>query len=1106
MKSYVMNHSNEQTLPNFLFPLFLLIIALSATIWGWHSLNTSAYKTTYEQFDLRVERLKFAIESRMIAYEHVLRGGESLFAAIGNVTRQDWKEYVRNLKTHEYFPGVRAIGFSQRIFHNQINQHVTQMQQEGFPSYHIYPTPYNRDEYMPVTYLEPWIAGYQNALGFDAYSDPKRRQAAQLACDTGKATITDKINLILQENGKPLEGFVMYLPIYQNNKPLDTIQNRREALVGFVSSGFRIEEVMHNVLGEMDEQDIDFRIYDGDKLIGNHLLYDEPTFNDSPNSQYQPQFTKTVALNIAQHPWTLQFISLPKFDKDTDQHSPDFLLFGGLFVSLLLFGLTWSLSTAQQFNSRLQIEITHRRGIEERLRNREEILRLIIDSIPQSIFWKDLRHIYLGCNHRFALAVGLNSPQEIIGKKELKLPWKNPQVFDAIDRRVIETDLPEYHLIQKIQTSSGEIRWIDTSRIPLHEASGEVMGILVTYEDVTAQKEAEIELQKSREAERQATLQLKQFKTTLDLTLDGVFIREAKTLKLSYVNRGILELLGYTEEEFSRLNLEDLNPQVTPEYLSQLLADIRDHPQTSRTFETVHKRKDGQFVPIEVSLQYIEIPYQNSRFIGIVRNITERKQAEEALLRAKEEAEMANQAKSAFLANMSHELRTPLNGILGYAQILNRDKTLTDKQLQGVQVIERSGEYLLTLINDILDLSKIEAGKVEIYPTDFNFGDFLQGITDLFKMRTQQKGIAFIYEPLSYLPTGIRGDEKRLRQILINLIGNAVKFTEKGGVNLKVSYHDGQVLFQIEDTGIGIPEDQTEKIFLPFQQVGNSNYHHEGTGLGLSITQKLIEMMGGKLQVKSVLEEGSTFWFHLKLPDVSNLIIRHQKVQDPVIVGFIGKPRKILIVDDRWENRSVLVNLLTPLGFVVDEVHNGKECLEQLPKSNPDMIITDLVMPIMDGFEMVRQIRKLSQWDHLPIIAASASVFEDDQQQSLDVGCNDFIAKPIRADLLLKSLQKNLQLTWIYEENNINSELTENETFPSAEKVEITVKPTQKQLTSLLDLAMMGDIGGIIEFADEMGQSNQALLPFVQKVQQLARNFEEQQLTELIQSYVQQDQ
>jgi len=467
------------------------------------------------------------------------------------------------------------------------------------------------------------------------------------------------------------------------------------------------------------------------------------------------------------------------------------------------------------------------------------------------------------------------------------------------------------------------------------------------------------------------------------------------------------------------------------------------------------------------------------------------------------EAEKANQAKSAFLANMSHELRTPLNGILGYTQILNRDQKLNDKQREGINIIHRSGEYLLTLINDILDLSKIEAGKIEIFNADFNFGQFIAGITELFQMRAQQKGIAFIYESLSPLPLGIHGDEKRLRQILINLLGNAIKFTEKGGVSLIVDYHNGKMRFQVKDTGVGIMKTEIDKIFLPFQQVGTKNYKAEGTGLGLSITKKLVEKMGGELQVKSAPQQGSIFSILLNLPEVANLI-KSEETQPAIIVGFEGTQRRILVVDDKWENRSVLVNLLTPLGFEIVEASDGQDGLDKVRENCPDLIITDLVMPSLDGFEFTRKLRKTYKLNELPMIAASASVFDCHQQKSLDVGCNDFIGKPFRTELLLGLLQKHLELTWVYEQE-FSADAVDDMVISNNQDEDSNsqlIGPSSEQAAILFDLAMMGDIGGIFENIEELEQSEKQLLPFCGKIRKLAKAFDEAQICDLIEQYV----
>ncbi|AFY47795.1 signal transduction histidine kinase [Nostoc sp. PCC 7524] len=474
---------------------------------------------------------------------------------------------------------------------------------------------------------------------------------------------------------------------------------------------------------------------------------------------------------------------------------------------------------------------------------------------------------------------------------------------------------------------------------------------------------------------------------------------------------------------------------------------------------------------------------------------------------AKEAADTANSAKSEFLANMSHELRTPMNGILGYAQILQHSEPLTEKGRRGVDIIYQCGSHLLTLINDILDLSKIEARKMEIYPQDFHFLSFLEGVAEICRIRAEQKGIAFIYQPDPHLPQGICADEKRLRQVLINLIGNAIKFTDAGGVTFSVQVLENPtdfhwlIRFQIQDTGVGMNQEQIQKIFMPFEQVGDTRKQAEGTGLGLAISQKIVSLMGSELQVASELGLGSNFWFDLQLQAAEEWAETLRVSLYGKVVGYNGAQRKVLVVDDKWENRSVIVNLLEPIGFVVAEASNGQEGLEQAKTYQPDLIITDLVMPVMHGFDLLRQLRQFDDLKNIVAIASSASVFDTDQFKSLEAGANDFLPKPVQADILLQMIQKHLQLKWFYEyrASNLNSGAK-----PTQTQVDIAeiLPPKPEVITQLHDLAQKGDLDELAAIAAQLQTQDIKLIPFAKKIIQMADACQVKQVQEFVEQYL----
>ena len=459
------------------------------------------------------------------------------------------------------------------------------------------------------------------------------------------------------------------------------------------------------------------------------------------------------------------------------------------------------------------------------------------------------------------------------------------------------------------------------------------------------------------------------------------------------------------------------------------------------------------------------------------------------LKEAKETADNANKAKSEFLANMSHELRTPLNGILGYAQILQRSSTLKENDEHGVNIIYQCGSHLLTLINDILDLSKIEARKMELYPTALHLPSFLQGVVEICRIKTEQKGIDFIYQPPENLPRGIIVDEKRLRQVLINLLGNAIKFTDVGKVKFQVNVNTQlptiNIDFIIEDTGVGMSPQELDQIFLPFEQVGSAERQVEGTGLGLAISQKIVEMMNSRIQIKSELGVGSEFEFAIACPIATDWVQASNVSNGGKIIGYSGENKQILIVDDDWENRSVIANLLQSLGFSILEASNGQEGLEKIEQYHPNLIISDLAMPVMDGWKMLSYLRNSLDYRDIIIIVSSASVFEIDRQNSIAAGANDFLAKPIQVEELYRLISNHLHLDWIYEETAI---------LPVKTTVMEMLIPSAEELVILQEHAQNGYIKGIRGELKKILEINQLYQPFIDEVNQSLKTFNIQSL------------
>jgi PAS domain S-box-containing protein len=484
-------------------------------------------------------------------------------------------------------------------------------------------------------------------------------------------------------------------------------------------------------------------------------------------------------------------------------------------------------------------------------------------------------------------------------------------------------------------------------------------------------------------------------------------------------NPGAERLFGYTAEEMVGRNIVDLIPPEGRQAEAELLQRAAQGLAIEQ-YESSRIRKDGTTVPVSITLS--PIPDASGTIGGIAsvcRDVTERKQfetalrdREEALAAARDQALEASRLKSQFLANMSHEIRTPMNGVLGMAQLLlNSDLDVT--QRRQLLALRDSGRTLLTVINDILDFSKVEAGKLELEETDVDLFGSLESVISMLSSPAHDKGLALHLDVSPDVPPFVRGDPVRLRQVLINLLGNAVKFTEAGSVTLRVANRVGICRrFEVEDTGIGIPESARGRLLDPFSQADASTTRRfGGTGLGLAICRQLVELMGGTLDFGSVLGEGSTFWFEVPLPavDVQRPPAGEATPQTlhPAADSGVKPGARLLLAEDADINQEVAVALLGGLGYSIDVVSNGVEALEAVQREHYDAVLMDCLMPVMDGYEATGHIRRLdAAVRHIPIIALTASAMSGDRERCLAAGMDDYVSKPLELDVLAAALAR----------------------------------------------------------------------------------------------------
>lgn len=648
------------------------------------------------------------------------------------------------------------------------------------------------------------------------------------------------------------------------------------------------------------------------------------------------------------------------------------------------------------------------RRSERALRQSETKFRTLLSAIPDLMIRLTADGTYLDFIPNKSFKAYLNhTERDVVGKTVFEiLPAQLARERMTYIRQALKTgelQVYEYQLMNNNELQHLENRVVVSGKSE----------VLIIIRDITEKKKAQIELE-SQEAFLQQVI---------SAVPSAIFVKDKQGRFLT-VNETVAAMYNTTIESMFGKTVADFNPDA--EAFRAIEVDVMTTLR-SRMIPCQAITLQGQLYWYQTVISpFCDAQGQIQGIIGAATDITTLKQAEEELRRAKEAAESANKAKSIFLSNMSHELRTPLNVILGFAQLLNYGDSLTAHQQQYLDAVSRSGEHLLMLINDVLEMSKIEAGRILLNETDVDLYAVICTLQQMFQFKAESKGLQLIVEQSSDLPQYIRTDESKLRQVLVNLLGNAVKFTQTGAIVLRVQWQPDTATFHfaVSDTGVGIAPEERDRIFDPFVQTEATQQFHrstplqaqDGTGLGLAISRRFVQLLGGEIWVESQVGVGSTFHFTIQaqLAEGDGILIQSSQCQ---VIGLEpGQPTyRILIVEDKLENRQLLVELLRPIGFEVQEAINGQEAIEQWKAWSPHLICLDLRMPVLNGYQAAQQIRAQQQNNEAPtMIAITSSAFEEDRHQALAAGCDDFVRKPFRADIIFEKIAQHLGVCYRY--------------------------------------------------------------------------------------------
>ncbi|MFA6962184.1 MAG: CHASE domain-containing protein [Opitutaceae bacterium] len=971
--------SDPTTRLSWLIAAVVVIAGITVSAILTHKSRELYLTQSHARFDGLAERLSREVGRRANQIVYGLKGAGGVYAASKSVERQEFRAYAASRNLTEEFPGARGFGFVQRVMRDDLDTFIAAERADDAPDFNVKTSGNAADLYV-IKFIDP-IETNRQAWGFDIGSEPVRREAVERAIATGTPTITAAIQLV--QDKQKHSGFLYLVPVYRNGLHPTTPAERKDALWGLIYAPLVIDDIFKDVMG-FTENYIDVEVFDGPVPSVKNLMYDADNIlvGASVTKDGDPVagrlFDRMIPISIGGRQWTLVISSTPKFDAQVERTIPAYVVAAGLIITLLLAGVVLSMGLSRSRAIELARQMTASlREAEAESRK----LAMVADRTSNAVIITDSQERIEWTNEGFTRITGYTF-DEVRRRRPgdfLKGPLTNPATSKIMREGIASRQGFNVEIIN--YGKAGSPYWLHIEVKPLHDQEGVFTGFMAIESDITERKSAEQKLQANEQRLVALTTQAPGVFFQFEVALDG-------TRSFAFMSAGFGELFGRNRSDIlekpARL-YESIAPDHRERVYLHLEKAVAATAAWGDTFPILHP--DGTTRWINARSTASARPDGTKVWFGVLADITELQNARhaaenlnsqlgsavETAHKAAARAEGANIAKSQFLAMMSHEIRTPMNGVIGMTSLL-LDTPLTREQKEFAEIIRVSGESLLALINDILDFSKIESGHMDLEREVFSVHECIESTLDLLSPRAAQKGLDLLYEIGEGVPAEVRGDTTRVRQILVNLVGNALKFTEHGDVEVSVhvARSEGgprELVFSVRDTGIGIPPEGLGKLFRSFSQVDSSTTRkYGGTGLGLAISKRLAELMGGRMWVESEPGQGSTFYFSLVVEWIA-AGPRPYVGTNPA--GLRGK--RLLVVDDNEHSRRILSTLAGKWGMSCMVVSSGPAALEQMRNgSRFDLVIVDMQMPGMDGLMLAEEIRKLPGNDSLPLVLLSS--------------------------------------------------------------------------------------------------------------------------------------